>query len=118
VYNRFVVGRGPAILAKAASFDHIIQGNVFVTLEPYPGAIYLGSRDCTGIELVNNRFYGDVDQMVAGSVRPAVMHDNRVLASGDVNRPHPPVRSIYDWQQQHRDEIRATQQKRAQARGR
>src|SRR5690606_31997567 len=27
LYNRFVVGRGPAILAKAASFDHIIQGN-------------------------------------------------------------------------------------------
>lgn len=118
MYNRLVVGRGPAILAKAASFDHIIQGNVFVTLEPYPGAIYLGSRDSIGIELVNNRFYGDVDLIVAGNARPAVMHDNRVLPSGDVNRPHPPVRSIYDWQQAHRDEIQAAQRKRAQARGR
>lgn len=97
-YNRFVVGRGPAILAKAASFDHIIQGNVFVVMEPYPGAIYIGSEDCTGIELINNRFFGPVDQLVAGPMRPAVEWDNHVLPSGNINRPHAPVRSIYDWQ--------------------
>ena len=118
LYNRFVVGRGPAILAKAASFDHIIQGNVFVMMEPFPAAIYLGSRDCIRIELINNRFYGKVDQMIAGSVRPVLMHDNRILPSGDVNRPHPPVRSIYAWQQTYQDEILVNQQQRARARGR
>lgn len=92
MYNRFVVGRGPAVIAKAASFDHIIQGNVFVMMEPYPAAIYLGSRDCIGIELINNRFYGHVDQLIGGAARPAVMFDNRILPSGDINRPHPPVR--------------------------
>lgn len=118
VYNRFVVGRGPAILAKAASFDHIIAGNVFVLMEPYPAAIYLASRDCTGIELVNNRFYGDIDQLIGGTARPAVEWDNRVLASGDINRPHPPVRSIFDWQQARKAEIAAAQAKRAAERGR
>ncbi len=100
MYNRFTVGRGPAIVAKAASFDHIIQGNVFVTLEPYPGAIYIGSEDCTGIELINNRFFGPVDQLVAGPMRPEVEFDNHVLKSGNINRPHAPVRSIYDWQRE------------------
>lgn len=118
LYNRFVVGRGPAILAKAASFDHIIQGNVFVLLEPYPAAIYFGSRDCIGVELINNRFYGDVDQMVGGKARPAVEKDNRILPSGNIARPHPPVRSIYEWQQERREEIRAEQLERATARGR
>ncbi len=117
MYNRFVVGRGPAILAKAASFDHIIQGNVFVMLESYPSAIYFGSRDCIGVELINNRFYGDVDQMVGGKARPAVESDNRILQSGNIARPHPPVRSIYEWQQEHRAEIQAEQVKRATARG-
>ncbi len=118
LYNRFVVGRGPAVIAKAASFDHIIQGNVFVMLEPYPSAIYLGSRDCIGIELINNRFYGDVDQLIGGTARPAFESDNRILQSGNITRPHPPVRSIYEWQQEHREEIRAEQLKRAKARGR
>jgi hypothetical protein len=118
LYNRFVVGRGPAVLAKAASFDHIIQGNVFVMLEPYPAAIYLASADCTGIELVNNRFYGQVEQLTGGAVRPAVEWDNRILASGNIARPHPPVRSIYAWQQAHREEIQAEQARRVQARSR
>jgi len=118
LYNRFIVGRGPAVLAKAASFDHIIQGNVFVMMEAYPSAIYLGSRDCIGIELINNRFYGNIDQMVGGNARPEVEKDNQILPSGNIARSHPPVRSIYEWQQAHREEIRAEQLKRASARGR
>lgn len=118
MYNRFVVGRGPAVLAKAASFDHIIEGNVFVMMEPYPAAIYLGSADCTGIELVNNRFFGPVDQLIGGAARPAVEWDNRILKSGNINRPQPAVRSIYDWEQEHKAGIAAEQAKRAAARGR
>lgn len=104
MYNRFVVGRGPAVIAKAASFDHIIQGNVFVMMEPYPAAIYLATKDVKGVELINNRFFGPVDQLVEGESRPAVEFDNHILKSGDINRPHPPVRSIYEWQCEHQSE--------------
>ncbi|MGD8413743.1 MAG: malectin domain-containing carbohydrate-binding protein [Candidatus Latescibacterota bacterium] len=112
MYNRFVVGRGPAILAKAASFDHIIKGNVFVMMEPYPAAIYLGTQDTKGIELLNNRFFGPVDQLVEGPSLPAVDFDNRILKSGDINRPHPPVRSIYEWQQARKEVIQRKQRER------
>ena len=111
MYNRFIVGRGPAVLAKAASFDHIIQGNTVVLMEPYPAAIYLGSADCTGIELRNNRFFGPVDQLVEGEIRPEVEWDNRILKSGNINRPQPMVRSIFEWQQARKEEIQETQRK-------
>jgi len=109
MYNRFIVGRGPAILAKVASFDHIIQGNTFVLMEPYPAAIYIGSADCIGIELRNNRFFGPVDQLVEGEMRPEIEWDNRILKSGNINRPQPEVRSIFEWQKARKDEIQATQ---------
>jgi hypothetical protein len=105
LHNRFVVGRGPAIMAKDASFDHIVQGNVFVMLDPQPAAIYLGTPDCTGIEVIGNRFYGNVPHVFGGAVAVAVDRDNRVLPSGDITRPHPDVRSIFEWQQAHREEI-------------
>ena len=114
LYNRFVVGRGPAIFAKDASFDHIIRGNVFVMLEPRPAAIYLGSPDCTGIEVIGNRFYGPVGALFGGFVAPAVDRDNRVRASGGIARPRPAVRSIYEWEQEHRAEIEADAAGRAQ----
>jgi hypothetical protein len=105
LHNRFVVGRGPAIFAKDASFDHLIRDNVFVMLEPQPAAIYLGTPDCTGIEFSGNRFFGPVDRLFGGAVGPAVNEDNRVRQSGGINRPRPPVRSIYEWEQEHRAEI-------------
>ncbi|MBP6508693.1 MAG: endopolygalacturonase, partial [Opitutaceae bacterium] len=114
LYNRFVVGRGPAVVAKTASFDHIIRDNVFVLLEPYPAAIYLGSADCTGVELIGNRFYGPVTRLIGGAIPPAVNRDNHIQKSGDINRPQPAVRSIYEWQQAHRDEIQAAQLRRAE----
>ncbi len=39
-YNRFVNGWGPAIYAKHASFNHIIRGNLFVSLDPDPAVLY------------------------------------------------------------------------------
>lgn len=113
LHNRFVVGRGPAVVMKTASFDHIIQDNVFVLLDPQPAAIYLGSVDCTGVELVGNRLHGPVTNIVGGPGTPAVDRDNRVLKSGDINRPQPVVRSIYEWQQAHREEIQAEQRRLA-----
>lgn len=113
LHNRFVVGRGPAIVMKTASFDHIIADNVFVLLDPQPAAIYIGSTDCTGVELTGNRLHGPVTQLVGGPGGLAVDRDNRVMQSGDIHRPQPAVRSIYEWQQAHRVEIQAEQRRRA-----
>jgi hypothetical protein len=114
--NRFVVGRGPAVFAKDASFDHIIRGNVFVMLEPRPAAVYLETPDCTGIEFSGNRFYGPVSRLFGGAIAPAVDEDNRVRASGGISRPRPAVRSIFEWEQSHRGEIRAQAAARAAVR--
>lgn len=113
LHNRFVVGRGPAIFAKDASFDHLISDNVFVMLEPQPAAVWLGTPDCTGLEFVGNRFYGPVQTLFGGALPPATDRDNRVRDSGGINRPQPATRSIYEWEQAHREEIWAKQAERA-----
>jgi hypothetical protein len=113
LHNRFVVGKGPGVVAKTASFDHIIQGNVFVLIDPKPAAIYLGTPDCVGVELIDNRFYGPIDALLAGAIAPAVERGNRIYRSGDITRPQPKVRSIFEWQQEHRDEIQARQRQLA-----
>lgn len=115
LHNLFVVGRGPGVVMKTASFDHLIQGNVFVLLEPEPAAIYLGTPDCIGVELVDNRFYGPIRQLVGGAIAPAVTRDNRVRAAGEIVRPQPAPRSIFAWQQEHRTELQAEQLRRAAA---
>ena len=115
LHNRFVVGKGPGVVAKTASFDHVILGNVFVLIDPKPGAIYLGTPDCIGVELIDNRFYGPIDTLLAGAIPPAVERGNRVYRSGDTTRPQPAVRSIFEWQQEHRTEIQAEQRRRAAA---
>ena len=113
LHNRFVVGRGPAVFAKDASFDHIIRDNVFVVLEPRPAAVYLETPDCTGIEFSGNRFYGPVTRLFGGAIAPAVDEDNRVRASGGISRPRPAVRSIFEWERSHSGEIRAQAAARA-----
>ncbi len=74
-----------------------------------------GSADCTGIELINNRFYGPIGQLVEGLARPKIEWDNRILKSGNINRAQPKVRSIFEWQQGIKDEIQATRRKRFEA---
>jgi hypothetical protein len=113
LHNLFVVGRGPGVVARTASFDHLIQGNVFVLLEPEPAAIYLGTPDCIGVELIDNRFYGPVRQLAGGAIAPAVERGNRIRASGQSERPRPAVRSIFEWQQAQRAVIQAGQVRRA-----
>ena len=117
LHNRFVVGSGPAVIAKTASFDHIIQDNVLVLLDPQPAAVFLGAADCTGIELSGNRCFGPVEHFVGGAAAPAVDRDNRVRKSGDIARPHPTIRSIFEWQQEHRAEIQAEQRRLAETQG-
>lgn len=113
LHNRFVVGRGPGVVAKTASFDHLIQDNVFVLLDPEPAAIYLLTPDCTGIELRDNRFYGPVRRVTGGAIAPTVDSGNQVRAAGESERPQPAVRSIFAWQQAHRAALQAAQLQRA-----
>ena len=79
LHNRFVVDSGPGVWAKTFSFDHIIQGNVFVLKDGKSAMIQLASADCTGIEAAGNRLYGGNGRFVSGPGRTAVIRGQSSL---------------------------------------
>ncbi len=97
LYNRFCVGKGPGVMAKTASFDHILRGNVFLLQDPKAAMVQLATSDCTGIEILDNQLYGGNGQFVTGLATP-VLDGNRRLPYNDAPRPQPTVPSIYEWQ--------------------
>lgn len=101
VYNRFSVGKGPAITMRHASFDHIIRGNVFIVLEPWPSVFTLATRDCIGVEFIDNTIIGPATVLFTGQAKPLVDRGNTVRRSGLNERPKPEVPSIFAWQQEH-----------------
>jgi len=98
LHNRFLVGKGPGVMAKTASFDHILAGNVFVLKDPQAAMVQLATPDCTGIEILDNQLYGGNGQFVTGAGRPEVMDGNQARPYQDAPRPQPAVPSIYQWQ--------------------
>ncbi|HHX40662.1 MAG TPA: right-handed parallel beta-helix repeat-containing protein [Armatimonadetes bacterium] len=102
LYNRFIAGSGPGILAKTASFDHIIRGNVFCLADEKRPAVVLLSPDCIGVELIGNRVLGGNGQLWGGLGKPLVERDNRLEPAGEAPRPRPAVPSIFEWQRQQR----------------
>jgi hypothetical protein len=52
------------------------------------------------------------DPLFGGALPPSIDRDNRGRASGGISRPEPAIRSIYEWEQAHREEIRAKQAER------
>ncbi|MDH7570092.1 MAG: right-handed parallel beta-helix repeat-containing protein, partial [Armatimonadota bacterium] len=98
LYNRFIVGSGPGVFAKTASFDHIIRGNVFCLADAKQPAVFLATPDCIGIELIDNRVYGGSGRLFGGSGRPQVDRGNQLLPAGEGARPTPAVPSIFEWQ--------------------
>jgi len=98
LYNRYLVGSGPGVYAKEASFDHIIRGNVFSLADPKQPAVILQTPDCTGVELIDNQVYGGNGKLCDGSARPAVDRGNRLAPAGAAPRPQPAVPSIFEWQ--------------------
>ncbi len=102
LHSRFVVGSGPGVFAKTASFDHTIGGNVFVLRDGVSPMVLLATPDCTGAEIVGNRLYGGNGRFAPGVGRPAVLEGNEALPLGDAPRPAPAVPSIYEWQQRQR----------------
>lgn len=107
-YNRFVNGRGPAVYGKHASFNHIIKGNVFVSMDPYPAVFYFASEDCIGIEITDNRIIGPVSALTGGPARIELLEGNTVEPVGDIMRPKPEHPSIFAWQREHgREQLKA-----------
>lgn len=98
LYNRFVVGSGPAVFAKTASFDHVIRGNVFSLADEKQPAVFLATPDCIGVELIGNRVLGGSGKLSGGMGKPAVDRDNRFEPAGEAPRPKPAVPSIFEWQ--------------------
>lgn len=102
LHNRFVVEQGQGVFAKTASFDHIIQGNVFVLADERSPMVFLATPDCIGVEIISNRLYGGSGRFVGGAGKPALLEENEAFPLHDAPRPQPEVPSIYEWQQQHR----------------
>jgi hypothetical protein len=102
LYNRFQAEQGNGVYARTASFDHIIRGNVFVLKDPKASMVQLFTADCTGVEILGNRFYGGNGQILSGNALPAAVEGNQILPLGDAPRPKPAVPSIYQWQQNRR----------------
>jgi hypothetical protein len=100
LHNYFDVGAGPGVLAKDASFDHILRDNVFVLRDSQAPMLHLASPDCTGVELLENRCYGGSGQICTGPVKPARLDGNRTAPLGNPGRPDVAVPSIYQWQRQ------------------
>lgn len=101
-YNRFRISDGRAIFGGEASLDHIIRGNTFILERASEPAIQFESSSSTGIDLVDNSFYGPVQALAGflkGAGKFAREENNRVLPfSADAPLPDPPASSIFEWQ--------------------
>ena len=100
LHNRFAVARGQGVYARTYSFDHIIQGNVFVLQDRKSPMAQFATSDCTGVDLIANTLYGGSGQILVGAAKAAVLKDNRALPLPESlpARPAPAVPSIYEWQ--------------------
>ncbi len=119
LHNRFDVGNGTAngraVYAKEKSFDHIIEGNVFILRRPMSSAVSLGA-DSVGIELVNNAFFG-VNAPLVSFAGPGVAlardsgnTQSTTVPSTTPARPAPAVPSIFQWQRDNLAAVRRQQQ--------
>ena len=98
LHNRFTVQKGNGVLAKTASFDHIIKDNVFILKDNSSPMVFLASPDCIGVEITGNLLYGGNAKIAASSAKPVLLENNRALPLTDAPRPKPKIPSIYEWQ--------------------
>ena len=103
LHNRFVVEKGPGIVARRFSFDHIVRGNVIAVKNTGALAIQLVDENCTGTEIEGNRAFVTGGKLVGGKGRPAVEKGNSIAPyRDDPPRPTPVVLSIFEWQRRQR----------------
>lgn len=102
LHNRIITDKGVGFFTKDHSFDHIIQGNVFVLKDQKSAMVQLMSPDCTGSEITNNLLYGGNGEFVAGLGEAELVHSNVHLQIPKTmpKRPTPTVPSIFQWQRQ------------------
>jgi len=103
LYNRFIVGNGPGVFAKTASFDHIIKGNIFILKDGTSPMVVLDTSDCIGTEIIGNKVYSGKQPkaIISGPGKPAVIKDNKSFPLSIPSGPTPNVPSIFEWQQRH-----------------
>lgn len=105
LHNRFTVDKGPGFMTRTHSFDHIINGNVFVLKDDRSPAITLVTPDCSGVDFTNNHVFGGA--ITSDATTKRILNDrNNVFFPLDqqhlATRPQPAVPSIFDWQRQQR----------------
>jgi len=110
LFNRFLVGGGPGLFAKTASFDHIIRGNVICLASDKEPALHLATADCIGVEFTDNVIHGGSAQYIRSPVALALDQRNRRETAANFNhpppRPKPVVPSIFEWQRQQKARAR------------
>ncbi|MBN8215641.1 MAG: hypothetical protein J0L75_03325 [Spirochaetes bacterium] len=97
LHNRFVVEKGVGLSLRLSSFDHLIQGNVFVFPNGADSAVLIKDASCVGNEVISNRAFG-AKAMVGGRGKAEKETGNELLPYDDAPRPAPAVPSIYEWQ--------------------
>jgi hypothetical protein len=104
LHNRIITDTGVGFYTKDNSFDHIIQGNVFVLKDQKSAMVKLMSPDCTGSEITNNQLYGGNGEFVQGLGQALLVQSNVHLPITKTmpKRPTPAVPSIFQWQRQSR----------------
>ena len=102
LHNRLIVDEGVGFFTKDNSFDHIIQGNVFVLKDDKSPMVRLLSSDCTGVELLDNQLYGGNGKLVGGLGQTDLIQSNLIkpLTETLPSRPQPTIPSIFQWQRQ------------------
>ena len=102
-HNRFVVGKGPGVIVKNASFDHVFKDNVFSLADATQPLLMFKTADCVGIELHSNELFGGNGELVGGAKTKVLTQGNTIRkAGGTASRPTPDVSSIFDWQRRRR----------------
>ncbi len=97
LYNRFNVECGPGVIAKSASFNHTIKGNVFCLKNPGPSALVLGTPDCIDVDFTDNKIYG-ADKVYSGEAALSSDANNLTFPYQLAPRPALAVPSIFEWE--------------------
>jgi len=94
-HNTFTVKKGPGMVFRNHSFDHIIWNNTLDIQDGSSAAFVLETRDTPGIELVGNHIVG-TSALTTGESSPLISRENSFTSPTEPPLPFPP--SLYLWQ--------------------
>ncbi len=96
-HNTFTVEKGPGMVFRNHSFDHIIWNNTLNIQDGSSPAFFFETADTPGIELVGNHVLG-AGELTGGEGSPTLSQENIIGSEPDRPLPFPP--SLYLWQKQ------------------